>query len=140
MSDENVTATGTAPARKMVSVNGKNLGPKENKGDLVFIKPNKMTADQVNTVIAAGIYEKRQLYTFDNGDTRNDFIIRNEAGNAVSLAPNKTLETQLGKVATGSYVEVTYLGSEVMTKGPGKGKTTHKFVIGIAADDMAAGE
>lgn len=137
MSEENSEqVTGAEQtARKMVSVNGKELGAnKKFENSLKFIKCNKLTPENANTIIAAGIYTGKRTYSFDGGETREDLIILDPAAKVeVSLSQNTTLRNQFSKVPEGTYVEVTYLGSEVMTKGLGKGKITHKFVVGREA-------
>lgn len=146
MSEENVTTTatngaaigalGTGTARKMVSVNNKELGPREGKGNLNFVKLSKLTDVDNNTIIASGIYEGTQKYEFENGDSRTDFIIRDAEGNASSVSPCAALVNQLGKVPTGSYVELTYLGKKAI-KG---GKTAHTFVVGVDSADLNSAE
>lgn len=138
MSDENVTATGTAPARKMVSVNGKDLGPKENQGALNFIRPSKLTEADNNKVVAAGIYEGPTPNNFD--DTKSDYKVRAENGDLTILNSCASLAKQFERVTTGSYVEVTYLGKKAIKDGKYKGKEAHSFVLGIDASDMATGE
>lgn len=139
MSD-NGTNTGTTSAgRKMVSVNGKEMGakPEGQQGALNFVRPSKLTADNVNTIVAAGIYEGTVPNNFDA--EKNDFKVRAENGDLTILNSCASLEKQLAKVTAGSYIEVTYLGKKKIAEGKYKGKESHSFVVGVAADDMAAG-
>lgn len=136
MSEENVTTTGTT-ARKMVSVNGKDLGPKE-QGALKFVRPSKLTEADVNTIVAAGIYEGGVPNNFD--DTKQDFKVRAENGDLTILNNCASIAKQLEKVETGSYIEVTYLGKKAMTTGKYKGKEAHSFIVALSADDYQAGE
>lgn len=130
--DNNETVTAEAPKRNMVSTNGKALNTERKEGNLDFIKLSKLSDNDVNTIIAAGIYEGTQTYAFEDGYSRTDFIVRGEDGNAKSISPCATLVKQLGKVKPGSYVELTYTGKKAI-KG---GKMAHGFVVGVSADDF----
>lgn len=135
--ENNGTDTGTTTGRKMVSVNGKDLGPKQ-EGTLKFVRPSKLTDADVNTVIAAGIYEGTAPNNFD--DTKSDFKVRSENGDLTIINNFASIASQLAKVSTGSYIEVTYLGKRAMTSGKYKGKEAHSVVVAIDASDLAAGE
>jgi hypothetical protein len=126
-------ATATESGRKMVSVNGKELGAPKQEGNLSFIRPGKLTEADENKVVAKGIYEGTVPNNFD--DTKSDFKVRSENGDLTILNNCASLAKQLTKVQAGSYVEITYLGKKVMTEGKYKGKSSHSFVVALDEED-----
>jgi hypothetical protein len=133
---ESTGTTGTG--RRMVSVNGKELGANLPQGELKFVRPSKLGEADINTIVAAGIFEGTTENNFDA--SKNDFKVRDAEGNLTILNTCASLDKQLAKVATGSYVEITYLGKKKISEGKYKGKESHSFVVGVAAEDLAAGE
>lgn len=124
----------TASGRKMVSVNGKDLGGTKPEGNLKFVRPSKLTEADVDTIVAAGIYEGTTENNFNK--EKMDYKVRAENGDLTILNTCASLAKQLGKINTGSYVEITYLGKEAMQSGKFKGKQAHKFIVGVSADDL----
>lgn len=136
MSQESTNA-GTETARKMVSVNGKELGQKQ-EGNLKFVRPAKLTEADVNTVVATGIYEGSTPNNFDA--EKPDFKVRAANGDLTIINNCASIAKQFGKLQEGSYVEVTYLGKNEIKDGKYKGKQSHSFLIAVDAADLAAGE
>lgn len=123
-----------ASGRRMVSVNGKDLGGNKQEGNLKFVRPSKLTDADVDTIVAAGIYEGTVENNFDK--EKMDYKVRAENGDLTILNTCASLAKQLGKINTGSYVEITYLGKKTMESGKYKGKASHSFIVGISADDL----
>lgn len=129
--DSNETTAATA-ARKFLSVNGKDLGSSETAGDLTFVRASKLAADGITGVVAEGIYEGGVPSRFD--EEKMDYKIRKDNGDLIIVNNAGSLASQMAKVETGSYVQITYLGQDAITEGKFKGKLAHRFVVGVAAE------
>lgn len=131
MAEQNETNVGTT-GRKFVSVNGKDLTPDAPQGELKFVRPGKLTDADADTVVAEGIYEGSLPNKYDA--EKLDYKVRSEDGTLTILNSCASLAKQMAKVETGSYVQITYLGKKTIEQGKFKGKESHSFVVGIAAE------
>jgi len=124
--------TANSAERTFKTVNGKTVSSNEesNKGELRFIRPSKLAAEGVTGVVAQGIYEGAIPNQFDEG--KNDFKVREDNGDLLILNSTGSLASQMARVEVGSYVRITYLGKQTMTKGKMAGKQSHGFVVEIA--------
>jgi len=120
-----------APTRQFLSVNGKSLS---NEGsDINFVSASRLNkAGVTNEVVAEGIYTESQIVTGKFGP-KTEYKILND-GKLTIIGEAGNLKSQMSKVATGSYVQITYVGKEAMTGGERKGTLAHKFLVGVAQD------
>jgi hypothetical protein len=119
------TAAKAETVRTFKAVNGENAG----KGSITFIRPKQLAEEGTTGVVAEGIYEGTQPNSFE--PTRNDYKVRDEAGNLIILNATGSLNQQMAKVATGSYVRVSYSGMKKLTQGKLKGKSVHNFLVEV---------
>lgn len=120
-------AATTESGRTFKAVNAANPA---GKGSVTFIRPKALADDGVTGVVAEGIYEGTVANTYE--PTRNDFKVRDEAGNLIILNATGSLTQQMGKVAQGSYVRISYSGMKKLTQGKLKGKSVHNFLVEVS--------
>lgn len=99
-------------------------------GSIRFVRPKALADDGTTGVVAEGIYEGTVPNTFE--PTRNDFKVREEGGDLVILNATGSLSQQMGKVAQGSYVRISYSGMKKLTQGKLKGKSVHNFLVEVS--------
>lgn len=122
-------------ARKFTSVNGKDLSNTgtENQGELKFVRPSKLTEADRNTVVAEGIFEGTVPNKFD--DKKLDYKVRAQNGDLIILNSAGALASQMAKIETGSYIQVTYGGKNLIKSGKMSGKEAHSFIVGVATEE-----
>lgn len=117
--------------RTFVSVNGKSLDG--DKSNITFVSASRLNKDGVtNAIVAEGIYESSQVVEGKFGPKTEYKISLDGALTIIGEAGN--LKSQMAKVETGSYIQITYVGKEPMTGGARKGTLAHKFLVGVATD------
>ncbi len=130
MSDENNTQ---ATERTFKSTNGKTLSQGE-RPNLKFINFKKLNDAGVTGVVAEGIYESSKLVEGGPYGPKMEYSIRAEDGTLQIVGEAGALKKQMDQVATGSYVQLTYLGKQPMKSGARKGTFSHSVIVGVAQD------
>ena len=121
----------SAPSRQFLSVNGKSLSNEGN--DINFVSASRLNkAGITNEVVAEGIYTESQVVDGKFGP-KTEYKILND-GKLTIIGEAGNLKSQMSKVATGSYVQITYVGKEAMKTGDRAGTLAHKFLVGVAQD------
>lgn len=126
------TNTGTG-GRTMRTVNGKVGNADVSQGELKFVRPSKLTEADVNTTVAAGIFEGTVPNKFD--DQKLDYKVRASNGDLTILNSAGSLASQMNKIEIGSYIEILYKGKSIMKSGKGAGKEAHGFVVLVEATE-----
>ena len=122
---------GSADAgRVFKTVNGKSLDGGAQKGNITFIRPKELADAGTLGVVAEGVYVGTVPNNFDA--TKLDFKVQRDDGSLIILNSAGSLASQLGKIATGSYVRITYAGMTPMTKGKMAGKLAHSFIVEVS--------
>lgn len=121
--DENGATTG----RKMTTVNGKSAEGNGELGELNFVRFSELAKNGVTGLVASGIYEGSLPNRFDA--EKLDFKIRSANGDLTIVNAAGSLQSQMAKVPTGTYVEIEYFGKVTMEEGKFKGKQTHKIIV-----------
>jgi hypothetical protein len=115
--------------RTFKTLNGKTVGEGQ-KGNLRFVRPSKLAEAGTTGVVAQGIYEGAIPNQFDEG--KNDFKVREDNGDLAILNSTGSLASQMARVEVGSYVRISYLGKQTMSKGKMAGKQAHSFIVEVA--------
>lgn len=106
------------------------LGGGEGDGNITYIRAKELSENGTIGVVAEGIYEGTTPNNFD--DSKNDYKVKLGDGKLAILNSTGSLRNQLEKVATGSYVRVSYKGMEAIKKGKMAGKSAHSFLVEVA--------
>lgn len=104
----------------------------EGKGTLTIIRPSKLATDGTTGVVVEGVYESATPNKF-NAD-KLDYFIRTESGDLTIINSTGSLARQMGMVAIGELVRITYNGKKELTKGKLAGKSVHDFLVETASD------
>lgn len=126
MSKQTAATTASESGRTFKAVNANTSG----KGSISFVRAKALAEEGITGVVAEGIYEGTVPNTFE--PTRNDYKVRDEAGNLIILNSTGSLSQQMGKVAQGAYVRVSYSGMKKLTQGKLKGKSVHNFLVEVS--------
>jgi len=119
--------------RTFVSVNGKSLDGE--KANIKFVSASRLNKEGIsNAVVAEGIYESSQVVEGTYGP-KTEYKLSTSDGTTIIIGEAGNLKSQMSKVETGSYLQITYIGKEAMVSGPRKGTLAHKFLVGVATDE-----
>lgn len=122
-----------AANRTFLSVNGKSLDKTE--GDIKFVSASRLNKEGItNQVVAEGIYEGSKVVEGGQFGPKTEYKITLD-GTTTIIGEAGNLKSQMSKVSTGSYVQITYIGKAPMQSGPRKGKLSHRFLVGVATDE-----
>lgn len=95
-------------------------------GNVNYIRPKALAEEGTTGVVVEGVYEGTIPNKFDN--TKNDYKVIDGEGTLNILNSCGSLNYQLGKVASGSYVRISYKGMEKLKSG----KDAHAFIVEVA--------
>lgn len=109
--------------RNMVPV--LSAGNKDGK-PLTIVRPSKLAKEGITGIVAEGIYMGTQQNPFDADQL--DFRIEGDETDYVINSAG-SLTSQLGKVETGSYVQIQYMGKQKAKSGKAEGKMVHNFQV-----------
>lgn len=106
--------------------NWKRVDDGEGLGEINFIRPSKLTDEDVDSVLVEGTFVESMPNNYIKD--KLDFKFQTEAGIAV-LNGAGNLQYKMRNVNPGEIIQVVYLGKQEMQKGPFKGKSAHNFDV-----------
>jgi hypothetical protein len=109
-------------ARNLVPVLAANTDGKP----LTIVRPSKLAKDGITGIVAEGLYLGTQTNPFDAEQV--DFKVEGE-DTLFIINSAGSLTSQLGKVETGSYVQIQYMGKQKAKSGKAAGKMVHNFQV-----------
>lgn len=96
-------------------------------GNLTFIRPSKLTEEDVDSVLVEGTFIESMPNHYDN--SRDDFKLEKEDGSAVVINGAGNLGYRMKLVSPGDYIQIIYRGKQEITSGKMKGREAHTFDI-----------
>lgn len=99
----------------------------ESGSNLEFIRPSKLTDEDVNKVLVEGLFIESLPNHFDN--SKLDFKFEKEDGSAVILNGAGNLGYRMKSVSPGQLVQITYQGKQEIQNGKMKGRKAHNFDV-----------
>lgn len=120
MSAEKTSTDGT---RVLTSVLG---AGNENQKPLRIVRPSILAKDNIQGVVAEGIYKGTTPNRFD--EDKMDFRIDGEKEDYIINSAG-SLASQLAKVDVGTYVQIQYAGKRKAKSGAAEGKMVHNFLV-----------
>lgn len=122
----NETNAGTASGRTFKAVGS----PNSPKGELKIVRFSQLAEAGTTGIVAEGILEAKLPNKFN--ENQLDYRIRNtDTNDLVIVNGSGQLSAKMSQVSEGSYVRITYLGKQTITKGKLKGKSVHNVEVEI---------
>lgn len=101
-------------------------------GEINFIRPSKLTEDDVGTALVEGVFLESVANHYD--DTKRDFKFEREDGSKVIINQAGNLGYRMKAVNPGDFVQITYEGKQEIQNGKMKGRSAHNFSVLVAEE------
>lgn len=92
-----------------------------------FIRPSKLTDDDVNKVLVEGVFIETLPNHYDS--TKVDFKIEKEDGSIAVINGAGNLNYRMKSISPGDLVQITYCGKQEIAQGKFKGRLSHNFEV-----------